>query len=179
MENKKFLITKSRYDAYCDELKMLEGEPTKKLARLLAVSPGSGMGRPNDLPIHKFATDFYNHIKNIKNIINNSEIIEDIREKEENQNKVIIGSFVLLEFTDGEKEEFYVLGEKEVDTSKNRISYLSPIGKAISGRVVGDEVELLLPSGITHLKILSVKRPALNFHYQTNNWSKSVDLYYK
>jgi transcription elongation factor GreA len=42
---------------------------------------------------------------------------------------------------------YQLVGETEADAKAGRISYNSPLGRALIGRVVEDEVELTVPSG--------------------------------
>ena len=70
-------------------------------------------------------------------------------------NGVSIGSKVTL--TDGEKEQvFTIVGDFEANPSEGKISLLSPIGKALEGKSVKDEIYLELPKGKITYKILKV-----------------------
>lgn len=56
------------------------------------------------------------------------------------------GSSVTLE-SNGIAKTFTVVNEYEADIQHNRISYKSPIGKAIMGKQAGDVVHVVLPNG--------------------------------
>lgn len=67
-----------------------------------------------------------------------------------------IGSVVVI--TDGEKKLSYELvGDVEANPSEKKISLLSPIGKALSGKRAGDRVSISVPQGIITYQILSLK----------------------
>lgn len=58
-----------------------------------------------------------------------------------------------------EAEEFDITGSTEADMTRNRISDESPVGAALIGCKVGDEVEVTLPNGaIIAYKVLEVSR---------------------
>ena len=57
-----------------------------------------------------------------------------------------------------ETEEYSIVGSNEADPLQNRISDMSPIGKALIGKKAGDEVAVETPSGLIHLQILEVSR---------------------
>ena len=62
--------------------------------------------------------------------------------------KVIFGATVQVEDIDsGEKKSFTILGPDEADFSKGSISINSPVGKALLGHEVGDEVSIEIPKG--------------------------------
>jgi transcription elongation factor GreA len=66
-----------------------------------------------------------------------------------------IGMIVTL--TDGKKEIVYrIVGDLEANPGDGKISLLSPIGRALEGRRVGDEVEYKTPMGMSKLKIVSI-----------------------
>lgn len=70
---------------------------------------------------------------------------------------ISVGSVVTLQ-EEGEEPEVYTLvGVSEADPQQNRISYESPIGKAVFGKKKGDTVEVSSPGGSFELTILDVK----------------------
>jgi transcription elongation factor GreA len=69
---------------------------------------------------------------------------------------VEIGSKLSVEF-DGNKKEFEVVGATDSDPLKGLISYNSPLGQALMGKLKGDEFEVEVPKGIVKCKILDIK----------------------
>lgn len=69
---------------------------------------------------------------------------------------ILFGANVIVEDEDGIEHAFYIVGEDEADIAKNKVSYLSPIAKALIGRKVGDTVEWLRPIGNTQLTIIKI-----------------------
>lgn len=70
---------------------------------------------------------------------------------------VLFGATVTVEDEDGELHVFTIVGEDEADMACNKVSYLSPIAKALIGRKVGDSVEWQRPIGNTQLTIIEIK----------------------
>ena len=61
--------------------------------------------------------------------------------------KVIFGATVTLLDDDEKPVRYQIVGPYEADAKVGRISYNSPLGKALIGRRVEDEVEVTVPSG--------------------------------
>ncbi len=71
--------------------------------------------------------------------------------------KVVFGAHVDLYDTEQDSNVSYQLvGNLEADLSKGRISISSPIGKALIGKRVDDEIEVVAPAGKRVYEILSV-----------------------
>lgn len=72
--------------------------------------------------------------------------------------KVNIGSTITVQEGDFETETWFLVGPKEAHPRGGKISYESPIGKALIGRSVGDNVNVVLPNGNNiSLKILKIE----------------------
>ena len=71
--------------------------------------------------------------------------------------EIAIGSTITVQ-EDGEEEESYVIvGAAEANLESGKISYESPIGRAVMGHQKGDVVEVTAPAGAFRLKIVDVK----------------------
>lgn len=70
---------------------------------------------------------------------------------------VKVGTTVTLLAPEGEEEHYTIVGSYEADPANGRISNESPVGKALLGRRVGDEVQVLAPSGILRLTVIGIK----------------------
>ena len=61
--------------------------------------------------------------------------------------KIVFGATVTVR-DDGDKPQRYqIVGQTEADARHGRISYDSPLGRALIGKQVGEEVEVTVPSG--------------------------------
>ena len=61
--------------------------------------------------------------------------------------KVVFGATVTLLDEDDKPVKYQIVGQTEADASKGRISYTSPIARALIGKHVDDEIEVTVPSG--------------------------------
>lgn len=61
--------------------------------------------------------------------------------------KIVFGATVTLLDDDDKPVTYQIVGPYEADAKLGRISYNSPLGKALIGRKVGDEIEVTVPSG--------------------------------
>ena len=61
--------------------------------------------------------------------------------------KVVFGATVTLIDEDDKKVRYQIVGQTEADANHGRISYNSPLGRALIGRQAEEEVEVTVPSG--------------------------------
>ena len=61
--------------------------------------------------------------------------------------KVVFGATVTVLDDDDKPQRYQIVGQAESEARVGRISYDSPLGRALIGRQVGDEVEVTVPSG--------------------------------
>ncbi|MEA3015489.1 MAG: transcription elongation factor GreA [Sphingomonadales bacterium] len=71
--------------------------------------------------------------------------------------KVVFGATVHLLDENDKKVKYQIVGETEADARIGRISYNSPLGRALIGRNVGDEVEFSAPSGDKYYEIEKIE----------------------
>lgn len=89
-------------------------------------------------------------IGEIEIILQNLEVIK----KPKGDSKVQLGSTVTLK--DGDTKTFQVVGTVEADPLNGKISDESPIGNALMGKKVGDEVEIRAGDNLHKYKIASI-----------------------
>src|SRR3954465_11412932 len=71
--------------------------------------------------------------------------------------KILYGAPVRLLDEDDKPVVYQIVGQTEADARVGRISYNSPLGRALIGRTVGDEVEVSTPSGDRYYAIEKVE----------------------
>lgn len=72
--------------------------------------------------------------------------------------RVVFGSTVVLIEEENEEEKRYqIVGEDESDLKKNKISFVSPIARALIGKSVGDVVDVQTPGGLRTYEIVDVQ----------------------
>ena len=73
--------------------------------------------------------------------------------------RVHFGSLVTVEDEEGETQTWQLVGSDEWDVNEGKISALSPMGRALLGKRVDDEVEVRRPKGDLELTILAIDYP--------------------
>lgn len=76
--------------------------------------------------------------------------------KPKGDSKVQLGSSVKLKSEDGKTKQFQVVGTVEADPLEGKISDESPIGQALLGKNVGDDVEIVTPAETATYKIANI-----------------------
>jgi transcription elongation factor GreA len=93
-------------------------------------------------------------IREIEQKLANSEIIDNLNLPD---GKVGFGSVVTLEnLNHGGQVTYQIVGPDESDISSGKISIVSPLGKALIGREVEDEVIVKTPGGAKNYTILKI-----------------------
>ena len=93
-------------------------------------------------------------ILEIERIIKNATII---RHEAAPSDIVEFGSTVRVCLQDGSEEHYTIVGSTEVNPAEGKISNVSPVGKALLDRRVGDEVEVAAPAGVLKMRIVEIK----------------------
>ncbi len=69
---------------------------------------------------------------------------------------VRMGARVKVTDNEGDQQTYHLVGSSEADPRRSQISNESPIGRALIGKRVGDEVTVVAPAGAFTLKILEI-----------------------
>ncbi len=91
-------------------------------------------------------------IQSIEQMLRNVEVIEHGQASD----SVRLGSTVDVE-SDGERDTYVIVGSTEANPAAGRLSNNSPVGRALLGAHVGDEVSVDLPSGSVTYRVLEVR----------------------
>lgn len=141
-----------------DELELLKTQGRADIAEKIKVARGYG-----DLSENSEYDEAKNEqakiearIVEIEAMLKNVEIIEDVKGKAKT---VLIGVKVkVLDEEFGDESEYHVVGSTEADPRSGKISDESPVGKALLGKKIGDEVIIEAPGGEFKLKILEISK---------------------
>ena len=83
-------------------------------------------------------------ISDLEDKVSRAQIIDP---KSLSGDKVIFGATATLLDEDDKPVKYQIVGQTEADASKGRISYTSPIARAMIGKQVEEEIEVTVPSG--------------------------------
>jgi transcription elongation factor GreB len=97
--------------------------------------------------------------RRIRFLIKRMEIAEvvDSRGQEQDQDRVFFGATVSVRDSAGAKRSVSIVGMDEVDPARGRVSWVSPIAKALLKARVGDIVTLRSPSRVEELEVEEIR----------------------
>ena len=102
--------------------------------------------------------DIETRIEEIEKILKNVEVVD---EEEVDLDKINVGCVVVLYDKEFEEEvEYKIVGSTEANSLQGKISNESPLGKALIGRTVGEDIEVEAQAGIIEYKVLKIERNA-------------------
>ena len=100
--------------------------------------------------------DIEARIEELEKILKNAEVVV---EDEVDLDKISVGCKVkVLDVEFDEEEEFKIVGSSEANSLNGKISNESPVGKALIGARVGDNIQVETQAGIIEYKVLEIQR---------------------
>lgn len=73
------------------------------------------------------------------------------------KDSIVFGATVTIESEDGEQSTYQIVGEDEIDTAQGKISWKSPIAKALLNKKEGDEVRIRRPKGEAWFEVVCLE----------------------
>lgn len=100
--------------------------------------------------------DIETRIEEIEKLLKNVEVVD---EDEVDLDKISVGCSVVLYDNEFEEEvEYKIVGSTEANSLAGKISNESPLGMALLGKAVGDEVVVETQFGTSEFKVLKIER---------------------
>lgn len=158
VESKKHILTSKGMQALEDELQDLKVVKRKEIAQ--KIKEAREQGDLSENAEYDAAKDEQRsmeaRIEELEKIVKNAEVID---ESAFDKDTVSIGSTVKFYDVEFDEElEYRIVGSTESDILKGLISNESPLGKALIGSKVGEEIEVESAEGISYYKILGISR---------------------
>jgi len=76
------------------------------------------------------------------------------------QDKVAFGAIVTVADEDDTRRDYQIVGEDEADPQNGKVSYVSPLARALDGAAVGDLIIWKRPAGDQELEVVGIKYEA-------------------
>lgn len=150
--NKKFNLTQTGVDELTKELELLLAERGPVAEKIKTAREFGDLSENAEYQTARQEQEKLEaRISDVEHILQNVEIIK----KPKGDNKVQLGSNVKLK-NDGKSKEFQVVGTVEADPLNGKISDESPIGQALLGKKLGEEVEIKTPAETNVYKIVEI-----------------------
>jgi len=93
-------------------------------------------------------------IQQLQSLIQNAAIIDEAGAQKSKM--VILGSRVKVKTSAGKAQEYVIVGPAEADPREGKISNESPVGRALMGKKLNDEVQVSVPKGVVTMKITKI-----------------------
>lgn len=107
-----------------------------------------------DDPIAKqFLAEIDRGLRYLSSRIEDAQLVEP---EAQDKTKVLFGATVVVEDEEGIHHTFTIVGEDEADLHLNKVSYVSPIARALTGKRAGDTAIWHRPAGQIELEILTI-----------------------
>jgi transcription elongation factor GreA len=149
--NKKFSLTKEGVEELTKELEQLIAERGPVAEKIKTAREFGDLSENAEYQSARQDQErLETRIAEVEHILNNVEIIA----KPKGDNKVQLGSTVTLK--NGTTKSFQVVGTVEADPLSGKISDESPIGQALLGKKLGEEVEIKTPAETATYKITDI-----------------------
>lgn len=149
-------LTREGYEKLAAELNFLETEMRPKIAlelRTAAADKDFRENAPYDVA-KQHQGEVEARIRELQRILQNGQVVED----KGPAHVADLGSRVtLLDMAENEEIVYTLVGPGEIDPRNGKISIQSPVGRALTGKVVGDEVEVEVPAGTLRLRIRKIE----------------------
>jgi len=139
-------ITPEGFKKLQEEFRILLHEERPKLVETVAWAAGNGDRSENGDYIYgkKRLREIDKRLKFLRDRIESAQVVDP---KQVKSDKVVFGAIITIEDEDGEIKTYTIVGEDEIEPGQNRISWKSPMAKALLGKKVGDEIEIHRPCG--------------------------------
>lgn len=147
-------FTQAGYDKLVAELGDLKS--TKRKAAVDRLARARSMGDLSENSEYHAAKEelafVEGRVSEIEQMMRKAEVIAS-----QTEDWVSVGTKVTVEIN-GKEMAYEIVGEFEADPTKNKLSATSPIGKALIGKEVKDEVKIAVPAGTITYKILKIAK---------------------
>lgn len=140
------------YEAISEELKQLKS--VERPAVVLAIEEARAHGDLSENAEYHAAKERQGmieaRVKELEGAVSCADVIDP---KTLSGDTVMFGATVTMLDEDDKKVTYQIVGSHEADVKLGRISYTSPIARALIGRKKGHEVEVITPSGERYFEI--------------------------
>lgn len=149
-------ITPEGFRRLQDEFKALYYEERPKLVETVAWAAGNGDRSENGDYIYgkKRLREIDKRLKFLRDRIESAQVINP---QEVQSERVVFGATVHIVDEEGIEKAYTIVGEDEIEPTRNRISWKSPLAKSLLGKAVGDEVVIKRPAGDLFVEIVLIK----------------------
>lgn len=151
-------VTRRGYDILRAELEELVKRERPKLVEIVSWAAGNGDRSENGDYIYgkKRLREIDRRIRFLIKRVENAEVVDP--EQQAGIEQVFFGATVTIDDADGGNEQTWqIVGVDEADASQGRISWISPLARALLKSREGDIVRFMSPAGLREIEVLEVR----------------------
>ena len=149
-------ITPAGYKRLNDELRELWDNVRPKLVETITWAASNGDRSENGDYIYgkRKLREIDRRIRFLSKRIDSAEVVENTGRDPEH---VYFGATVTVAGEDGKQRTISIVGIDELDPARGRVSWISPIAKALMKAEVGDVVTLRTPGGAEQIEVVDIR----------------------
>jgi transcription elongation factor GreB len=142
-----------------EELRHLLKEERPRVVEIVSWAAGNGDRSENGDYLYgkKRLREIDRRLRYLQKRLESAEVIDP--KKQQKLDRVFFGATVTYARKDGEEHTVSLVGPDEADLTKGKISWLSPVAKALMKSQAGDTVELRAAAGTETLEVLAIHYP--------------------
>lgn len=149
-------MTPAGFRALQDELRQLRRVERPKIVEIVSWAAGNGDRSENGDYLYgkKRLREIDRRMRFLVKRIESAEVVDPAQQK--NREQVFFGATVTLVDQHDVERRLRIVGIDEADLENGRISWISPLARALLKARVGDTVDLRTPGGVEQVEILAI-----------------------
>ena len=153
-------LTPGGYAALRDELVLLMNEERPAMVQIVSWAASNGDRSENGDYLYgkKRLREIDRRMRFLTKRLELAEVVDPSLQT--NLEQVFFGATVLYANQQGQEQRVTIVGVDEAEPLQGRISWISPVARALTKAKLGDTVTLRTPGGIEELDILEISYPA-------------------
>jgi transcription elongation factor GreB len=155
-------MTPQGFAAMQDEMRKLARDERPKVVETVAWAAGNGDRSENGDYIYgkQRLREIDRRIRYLTKRLENAEVVDPIRQTRRDQ--VFFGATVTYATEDGSENTITIVGVDEATSDAKRVSWVSPIARALLKAREGDTVDLNTPNGVEQIEVITIEYPETN-----------------
>lgn len=152
-------VTPHGFSVLQEELRRLLKEERPKIVEIVHWAAGNGDRSENGDYIYgkKRLREIDRRVRYLSKQVDSAEVVDPKRQR--GQERIFFGATVTYACAGGQDRTVTLVGLDEADMLQGKISWISPVARALMKSRVGDDVKLRSASGVEIVEVLSVRYP--------------------
>lgn len=140
-----------------DELRQLMRVERPKVVEVVSWAAGNGDRSENGDYIYgkKRLREIDRRVRYLTKSLESAEVVDPATQK--NRDQIFFGATVTYMRTDNKQHKVTIVGVDEAELTQGKISWISPIARALLKHRVGDTFDVRTPAGVDTLEIMAIE----------------------